>query len=488
MSHKKYWILTSLLTFLGLPLLLNAAILLAFFFNPAIIFVLLVPFWVFRHGQKSILPDDCLSRYLPFIAPIIYTLAVWLIAVFISQGYYTSDLFRIIIWVTFAPFFIEAGFILNYGDALALPGLCIVFYLIAIFIFALGTWKGGRFAVQDKKRAVSPLVIISVLVAITGYQVYERNQRIFGYDQEHRPVREEINAWNYRPFEARNQLTPLRQSPSIQFSRDYPGLDGATALFPLYAAAARAIYLSPATSQDEEKRKSAISFSNTVEAYERLINGEADMIFVAAPSAAHQQLAAEKGLPLTLTPLAKEAFVFLVNEQNTVQNLNADQIRAIYSDKINNWNEVGGQDEKILPFQRPENSGSQTIMLKEMMRDTPMRQPLEEEVIRGMGGLVRGVAGYRNLTNALGYSFRYYATQMNPAPGIRLLFINGIAPTPENIRNGSYPLTVDVYMVTARPLSENTQKLRDWFLSAEGQQLVEDVGYIPLAPIQKQEK
>jgi hypothetical protein len=54
--------------------------------------------------------------------------------------------------------------------------------------------------------------------------------------------------------------------------------------------------------------------------------------------------------------------------------------------------------------------------------------------------------------------------------------------SPIKSRNRTYPLTVDVYIVTARPLSENAQKLRDWFLSSDGQQLIEDVGYIPITP------
>jgi phosphate transport system substrate-binding protein len=472
----------------GLPLLLNVACLLALLFPPLILLALVVPCSAFRYGRKSVLPEYFLSRYMPFIAPIIYILVVWSIAIFISHGYYTSDLFQKIIWISFAPFFVESGFALIFGGASDLPVFCIVFYLMVILFFALGTRKSGHFAVQGKKRAVYPLVIIFVLVAIVGYQNHERSQRIFGFDRKHPLVQEEINELQYRPFDTNSHLTTLRQQSSIQFNQDYPRLDGSTALFPLYAAAARGIYLNAEARPGNDKRAFAIGFSRTEEAYEQLINGKTDMIFVPAPSIAHQQLAAEKGVTLVLTPLAKEAFVFLVNERNPIQDLSANQIRAIYSGKVNNWNEVGGLNEKIIPFQRPENSGSQTIMLKEVMHDTPLREPLEEEVVRGMGGLVRGVAGYRNFTNALGYSFRYYATQMNPTSGIRLLSINGVAPTPENIRNESYPLTTDVYMVTARPLSENTQKLRDWFLSDEGQQLVEDVGYIPLSSLQERGK
>jgi phosphate transport system substrate-binding protein len=116
------------------------------------------------------------------------------------------------------------------------------------------------------------------------------------------------------------------------------------------------------------------------------------------------------------------------------------------------------------------------------MQGVPVRKPLQEEWGRPMGWVLYELAKPRNAQNALAYSFRFYAQTMNPVPGVRLLAIDDIAPMPENIRAGRYPLTVDVYMVTAHSLSENTQKLRDWFVSPQGQQLVEDVGYIPVAP------
>lgn len=63
---------------------------------------------------------------------------------------------------------------------------------------------------------------------------------------------------------------------------------------------------------------------------------------------------------------------------------------------------------------------------------------------------------------------------------IKLLAINGITPTEENIRNGTYPYIVEAYMVTCENPTPETQKLVDWFLSPQGQQLVQDVGYVPL--------
>ena len=72
---------------------------------------------------------------------------------------------------------------------------------------------------------------------------------------------------------------------------------------------------------------------------------------------------------------------------------------------------------------------------------------------------------------------------MNPNLSIRLLAIDGVAPTEENIRNGRYPFTEEFCIVTAHPLSENAKKLHDWFVSAEGQRFIAEVGYVPIREV-----
>jgi len=117
-------------------------------------------------------------------------------------------------------------------------------------------------------------------------------------------------------------------------------------------------------------------------------------------------------------------------------------------------------------------------MLAMIMRDKPLPAPLLEEYVAEMGGLISQVATYRNYSSAIGYSFRYFATEMNPNNNIKLLAINGIEPTVENIRDGTYPFTVDVYAVTAGSTNENTDKLIDWILSEQGQNFIEKCGYV----------
>ncbi|MBQ3668030.1 MAG: hypothetical protein II920_02270, partial [Clostridia bacterium] len=126
--------------------------------------------------------------------------------------------------------------------------------------------------------------------------------------------------------------------------------------------------------------------------------------------------------------------------------------------------------------QREEGSGSQSTFIK-LMGDTPIMEPEQEDVVGDMGGIITKTADYRNHKNAIGYSFRFYATVMNPNVGIKLLSVNGVSPTRENIENGSYPLADCFYAVTRSDADENTLALLEWICGPQGQALVELSGY-----------
>lgn len=109
----------------------------------------------------------------------------------------------------------------------------------------------------------------------------------------------------------------------------------------------------------------------------------------------------------------------------------------------------------------------------------------ETRIATAMSGIIDVVAEYQNTQGAIGYTFRYYATQMNSDKGIKLLAINGIYPSESSIRNGSYPYSTDVYMVTRENPTPETQKIVAWFTGPQGQLLVQNVGYVPLYKMQE---
>jgi len=183
---------------------------------------------------------------------------------------------------------------------------------------------------------------------------------------------------------------------------------------------------------------------------------------------------------MIFTPIGREAFVFFVNAQNPVNSLTMDQIRSIYSGETKNWKELGADLGKIRPFQRDEGSGSQSALVR-FMGETPLMEPEKENVIAGMGGIIEKTADYRNYPAAIGYSFRFYSTEMVRNGEIKLLEINGIAPTKENILNDSYPIASEFYAVhLASNDNPSIQPMLDWILSAQGQSLIDQTGYVSL--------
>jgi phosphate transport system substrate-binding protein len=260
----------------------------------------------------------------------------------------------------------------------------------------------------------------------------------------------------------------------LRISSRYPRLDGATAVYPVYAAIAQATY----SGLTEIRVDEYVSCTTTRWAYQRLIDGEADVFFGLQPSEEQQAAAQAAGVELQLTPIGQEAFVFIVNEDNPVENLTLAQVKDIYQKNIVNWAQVGGTDEEILAFQRAENSGSQTIMLAKVMDGEKMAKPLLVEQYQNMGDLIANVAEYQNYTGAIGYTFRYYATEMNPNSNVKLLAIDGVMPTAENIRNGSYSYVVDIYAVTTGSNNANVPALLEWLTSTQGQDFIEQCGYV----------
>ncbi len=284
----------------------------------------------------------------------------------------------------------------------------------------------------------------------------------------------------YQPFAENTKAVKLEEAPTLKLKENLPRLDGATALYPLYAAFAQAVY--PAgeydiyATKDDSSSLGQVVCTATEDAYIRLINGETDIIFVARPSEQQLEEAKSKGLELKLTPIGKEAFVFFVNSRNEINGLSTAQIQDIYAGKITNWREVGGKNEAIRAFQRPENSGSQT-MLQKLMEGKDLMTPPKENVASGMGDIINQTASYRNYKNAIGYSFLFFATEMIQNNEIKLLEVDGVKPEKSTIASGEYPLSAEFYAVTAGSNNPNVDLFIEWILSPQGQYLVEKTGY-----------
>jgi phosphate transport system substrate-binding protein len=279
----------------------------------------------------------------------------------------------------------------------------------------------------------------------------------------------------YLPHEEKSDLA--RVESSLKLTDNLPVLDGAAALVPVYASIIDCVYPKGSVTYDGGEFSddnfygenfapdSKMQYKNTVRGYRAIVDGETDILFCAAPSAEQKAYAEEKGVELVYVPVGLEGFVFFVNENNPVANLTTDQVRDIYGGKYKNWSQVGGPNRVINPVTRLEGSGSQSAM-NAFMGD---RKIAPKSPLAITGG-------------SIGFSFRYYMDGIVANKGVKMLSLNGVYPSAENIQNGTYPIIAKFYAIyRADNTNENIPILIDWILSDEGQKLIEESGYIPLS-------
>ena len=281
-----------------------------------------------------------------------------------------------------------------------------------------------------------------------------------------------VDVGAFLPHEAGSDLPDIHTS--FRLSGDLPVLDGAAALVPVYAAIIHSVYpagcvtyIGGSFSDDNFYGEnfapdSAMQYKNTVRGYKAIVDGDTDILFCAAPSAEQKAYAEAQGVELVYVPVGLEGFVFFVNAQNPVESLTVQQIRSIYAGEITNWAEVGGTNRVINPVTRLSGSGSQSAM------------------DRFMAGQEFGIKSLLAVTGgSIGFSFRYYLDGMVGSDSVKMLKLNGVYPSPENIQNGSYPVIAKFYAIyRADNENENIHKLIDWLLSDEGQQIIEKTGYV----------
>ena len=182
---------------------------------------------------------------------------------------------------------------------------------------------------------------------------------------------------------------------------------------------------------------------------------------------------------MVYVPFCYDAFVFMVNDRNPVSSLTVAQIQEIYTGQHKTWADFGGQPQELTAYQRPHGSGSQTAMEEMVMQNLKIQQVEENYISDGMADAVAQIGNYDNGPGAIGYSYLYYVNTLVENSGIKVLAIDGVAPTEENLQSGAYPFTVNYYAVY-RKGDENTEAFVNWLVGEEGQKAVAQAGYVTL--------
>jgi phosphate transport system substrate-binding protein len=294
----------------------------------------------------------------------------------------------------------------------------------------------------------------------------------------------------------------------------YPRVDGSTSAHPLQRTIACDLLGAPcvwsakptdnvertfipdaAANIPEQMAKAilGVKHTGTHTAYLNLIEGKTDVILVArAPSADELQAAKAQNIQLDVRPAALDAFVFLVNIQNSVDNLSLETLRDIYAGKITMWTKLGVHvnfmsmtPPMIHAYQRERNSGSQELMEQLVMQGTPMIDA-PNMIVTTMLGPFNAIGGHPVSGGGdplgLGYSVYYYAAVMFAYDKVKMIGVNGVKPTSETIAARTYPLAAEVYVVmrSGMPQDGPASMYRDWLLTRDGQCVVAQSGYVPL--------
>ncbi|MBA3725287.1 MAG: phosphate ABC transporter substrate-binding protein [Armatimonadetes bacterium] len=206
------------------------------------------------------------------------------------------------------------------------------------------------------------------------------------------------------------------------------------------------------------------------------INGVADIAASSRPMKKSEiDKARSRGSLSNAIPVALDGLAILVNGANPVKSLTMQQLAAIYTGRVKNWKQVGGPDLGIVVFSRDSNSGTYGFFQENVLRNTawggatrflPSTSEEAREVARTKGGIAYGgVAYFKNKANT-------NIVAVAPRAGVA-----GVMPTEDMVRSKKYPIWRYLYYYTNGKPKGDIAKFIRFCLSAEGQKIVERVGY-----------
>ena len=214
-----------------------------------------------------------------------------------------------------------------------------------------------------------------------------------------------------------------------------------------------------------------------------LINGTVD-IANASRQIKEEELseARDNGADPVEFVVARDAIAVIVNPENPVNQLTLQQISDIYSGKINNWLEVGGEDRPIVRLSRETNSGTHVYFLEVVLRlgqeDNKTLFAVNTLLLPSSEGIIAEVS---DNPNAIGYDGLGYVT-----PEVKVIAVareDGgpyVLPSVETVNDGEYAIARDLYVYTASEPTGAVKQYLDWIMSPEAQEIVTDLGFVPV--------
>lgn len=178
----------------------------------------------------------------------------------------------------------------------------------------------------------------------------------------------------------------------------------------------------------------------------------------------------------TEIPVAKDGLSVYVHESNPIAQLTLEQLKAIYVGDVTNWKDVGGADAEITVYGRENNSGTYVFF-----KDNVLKGDDFSPMVATLPGTASVVNAVSKDVNGIGYGGAAYAKGVKFCAVAATAGDTAYLPNTENVESGKYPLARDLYWYLRNKPEGDIKSLVDWVLSAEGQAVVTEAGYFPVA-------
>jgi len=174
--------------------------------------------------------------------------------------------------------------------------------------------------------------------------------------------------------------------------------------------------------------------------------------------------------------IAYDALSVIVNPQNKVNQLTREQIEAIFTGKITNWKEVGGDDMKIVSYSRESSSGTYEFFKEHVMKNKNYSSSIM--MMPATGAIVQSVSQTKGAIGYVGFAY-----VENNVRALKISYDKGktyITPSMVTAKDKTYPVVRPLYYYYLNALDKKVKPFVDYILSDEGQKTIESVGYIPV--------
>lgn len=171
--------------------------------------------------------------------------------------------------------------------------------------------------------------------------------------------------------------------------------------------------------------------------------------------------------------IAYDAMAIVVHPENKVSDLTRQQLEDIFTGKIQNWSELGGDDLKIIPYSRETSSGTYEFFKESVLNDKNYVNGIMS--MPATGAIIQSV---NQTPGAIGYVGLAYLNEDVKAINISYDGENFVQPSIENAKNNTYPVVRPLYFYHSTDVNENVKKFIEYSLSPTGQKLIEEIGFI----------